>query len=233
MNMRWNGVLAITAAVCAMIGATAATAATYTETLSVNPSSLVCQTVGAQLTCLGTETFSDSTGSGPFTLVAGQSALVNVDYTSKLTVPRSMVESIALVGLFDATDASTAAPYTEDSGGSTLVGYSSPDSEALSDGLNVISPNGTYTNVIGFLAPSFGAPTAGFSFNSIDSTFAMSNPAGHLLDPNEITGAVFGYQYVLALPEPATWTMMLLGVGAIGGALRINRRKGAAILAAG
>jgi hypothetical protein len=227
---------AFAAAVCAMIGATAASAVpTYTETFSVAPSSLVCGRVGVQVTCLGVKSFSSGTGSGPFTLGAGQSALIDVDYTSTLTVPGSKVESLALVGLIDTMGSSThaAALYTEDSGGTSLVGYASPTSEPLSAGLSVISPNGTYTNVIGFLAPFFGAPTAGFSFNSIDSTFAMSYPAVHTLDPNEIIGAVFGYQYIAPAPEPGAWAMMLLGLAAIGGVFRLSQREGQVIGAEG
>jgi len=87
-----------------MIVATAARAGTYTETLSVNPSSLVRHTIEAQVTCLETKGFSGSTGSGDFTLGAGQSALISLNHTLSLTVPGSAEEGIALVGLIDSTD---------------------------------------------------------------------------------------------------------------------------------
>ncbi|HTX48579.1 MAG TPA: PEPxxWA-CTERM sorting domain-containing protein [Caulobacteraceae bacterium] len=223
IKMKRLAAIAISSVALAAFGATSAqAAATYTETLSVNPDSLTCTTVGQQVTCLGTALFSDTTGSGDFTLGAGQTAEVDVNYTSALTVPGSPSESIALVGLFDSTDAATlsAALFTDDTGSSTLVGYSSPTSELLSAGLNTNNVNNTYTDVIGFLAPSLGAPTAGFSFDSIDSTFGMNASPGHTLDPNQITGAVFGYQYTEAVPEPASWALMLVGVGALGAMLR-------------
>jgi hypothetical protein len=33
-----------------------------------------------------------------------------------------------------------------------------------------------------------------------------------------------------AVPEPASWALMLLGFGAVGGALRLNRRRGRATI---
>jgi hypothetical protein len=49
-----------------------------------------------------------------------------------------------------------------------------------------------------------------------------------------ITGAGFQYSttagtWTTAVPEPATWAMMLLGFGGIGGMLRTNRKQAAAL----
>ena len=42
-----------------------------------------------------------------------------------------------------------------------------------------------------------------------------------------------GNRFVAAVPEPASWTMMIAGFGAIGGMLRNRRRKNEALLLAG
>ena len=42
--------------------------------------------------------------------------------------------------------------------------------------------------------------------------------------PND-TISIQIYESVAAVPKPATWTMMLLGFGAVGGAARYRRRK--------
>jgi len=40
-------------------------------------------------------------------------------------------------------------------------------------------------------------------------------------------GAVIGGVSVAAVPEPASWAMLLMGIGMIGGGLRAVRRKNA------
>jgi choice-of-anchor C domain-containing protein len=46
-------------------------------------------------------------------------------------------------------------------------------------------------------------------------------------DTNTPYGAVIGGVSVAAVPEPASWTMQLLGVGVLGGALRLARKNAA------
>jgi hypothetical protein len=50
-------------------------------------------------------------------------------------------------------------------------------------------------------------------------TFASVNVGGLPSYGNELTG------FSLSVPEPATWAMMLLGLGMIGGGLRLSRRN--------
>jgi hypothetical protein len=45
-----------------------------------------------------------------------------------------------------------------------------------------------------------------------------------LSEDNSFTGAVLGDVSITAVPEPATWAMMLIGFGGLGAALRMNRR---------
>ena len=55
-------------------------------------------------------------------------------------------------------------------------------------------------------------------------------PDYYAVDGVVVTG-ITGAQ-PLGVPEPASWAMMLLGVGMIGGGLRIARRKNAMALTA-
>ena len=61
-----------------------------------------------------------------------------------------------------------------------------------------------------------------FTWNGIGPapilTFSSTDPAGNSYGP--VIGDV-----AVAIPEPASWAMMLLGVGMIGGGLRMVRRK--------
>ena len=69
-----------------------------------------------------------------------------------------------------------------------------------------------------------GAPTVG---SSGDMWYGA--PGSYVVDDSYAvaTGAVSNTLAVQfnAVPEPATWAMMLLGVGMIGGGLRMARRK--------
>ena len=73
-------------------------------------------------------------------------------------------------------------------------------------------------------------PGAGFTNQALNTnTTDMTNLA--LLNPNENFGTEPGLVYAfftrtgaVAVPEPATWAMMLLGFGAIGFAMRRRRR---------
>lgn len=62
--------------------------------------------------------------------------------------------------------------------------------------------------------------TAGSYTLQINGTYTM--PAGAVSQPSV---AATGNFSVAAVPEPATWGLMVLGFGAIGGALRTSRRK--------
>lgn len=52
------------------------------------------------------------------------------------------------------------------------------------------------------------------------------------LVPGSYTGAYGSVLRIAAVPEPATWAIMLLGVGLLGGWLRIRRRNAGLALAA-
>jgi hypothetical protein len=52
-------------------------------------------------------------------------------------------------------------------------------------------------------------------------TFQLTNP----FDPSSNSTLVISQQAVAAVPEPATWALMLLGFGFVGGALRAAKRQ--------
>ena len=114
---------------------------------------------------------------------------------------------------------------------------------------------GSLTNSVSFTATGFTALVAGFSnlpFNSLIGVFYGPNPAdpgvdtvfeigngGTFVVPTGATqlilGTVDSYQWnnnlgafsvdISAVPEPATWAMMLMGFGLVGAGVRMSRRK--------
>ncbi|MFI4966277.1 MAG: PEPxxWA-CTERM sorting domain-containing protein [Caulobacterales bacterium] len=70
----------------------------------------------------------------------------------------------------------------------------------------------TPANTDGFMTHTFSFTTTGG--NLVFTEGGPSNQQGNLLD-----------NVSLATPEPATWAMMLMGFGGIGGLLRSRRRK--------
>ena len=65
---------------------------------------------------------------------------------------------------------------------------------------------------------------------STGNNWTLSNPSSAA---SAIGIRIDGNRYVAAVPEPASWTLMIAGFGAIGGMLRTRRRKTEAFLLAG
>ena len=59
--------------------------------------------------------------------------------------------------------------------------------------------------------------------------FQFTNPGEQTLIVNGISGANAGFSGVVTfapgIPEPGVWLLMILGIGAVGGAMRYRRRK--------
>ena len=79
-------------------------------------------------------------------------------------------------------------------------------------------------------AIDLGGTVSGFAqadpFFAIDSGFLGQNPGYQLVFSDGVDNVLS------SVPEPATWTMMLVGVGMIGVGLRVARRKNALGLSA-
>jgi PEP-CTERM motif len=82
-----------------------------------------------------------------------------------------------------------------------------------------------------FTDQSIGTPP-GCNFSFCTITVAGADITTLYIDNGGVsTGWEFGVgqiSYTSAVPEPASWALMLIGVGALGGALRAGRRKVAA-----
>ena len=92
--------------------------------------------------------------------------------------------------------------------------YSTPGSGStlLSNVLTVGDYGSSGTNVFNFLTPYTGSITFGVS-NDLDQALNSRLTVSNLIGT---TGAV---------PEPATWALMILGFGAVAGAMRQRRAK--------
>ncbi len=97
------------------------------------------------------------------------------------------------------------------------------DDAYLSIGGNVLGTASVATvgdyGTTGWLNFSFVAPTAGSYLLQLGVRNVLDNaaPSYALLDNVRVNGALAG------VPEPATWALMILGFGAVGGAMRRRR----------
>jgi hypothetical protein len=152
-------------------------------------------------------------GLTPLTLVQGDVVRATVQLNQTLTVPATSEMFIGF-NLFQGNGAvspilpvSTSGTMTFNPGGMGQIG---PVSTAC----------GNCIASIAFL----GASNA-VSFGSLYTEFTIDT----LTDPSFlIDGASVSYQLrdpISAVPEPATWAMMIFGFGLVGGAMRVRRRN--------
>ena len=100
------------------------------------------------------------------------------------------------------------------------------------DGLFYNFSAGPGAALVYFQTTSSGTPTNQFCMSNGDNCFSpLTSGISLLVDGHEATIPLTGVVRIgtlVAVPEPATWAMMLLGFAGLGGALRRRRRAPAA-----
>jgi uncharacterized membrane protein len=93
---------------------------------------------------------------------------------------------------------------------------------------------GAASNVSASIVGLGGNPFSVAPGNISSTTFNLSPNTGYTLAVTSAGNTTFGANLVAvsAAPEPATWALMVFGIGAIGVAMRRSRRASAAALAA-
>jgi hypothetical protein len=215
--------LAATCFGAAMLAAAGAASATnYFESISANPADFTCTVAGGLQTCGAYTVFENpqpvgganqyNGGSGIFFANAGDTVTVRINYSSTLHVPTSSTVSLVYVDLYAyvPTDGTSYLPEKLSDVTSILTNYNGPADPYLFYQSTEYSASAGHH----FDAGSIGA----FSIDGITSGFDILQG-----NPDEIVLAAYGYQ--VGVPEPATWAMMLLGFGGVGGALRTRRGR--------
>jgi hypothetical protein len=95
----------------------------------------------------------------------------------------------------------------------------------------LLSGNQFIVNVPVSLLPSTGVAPANYGFNIWPRFGSTVTGNGQISDFAPENALLTTAGVVAAVPEPATWLMMLLGSGLIGSAMRIGRRRPIAQLA--
>ena len=228
------------AAVVGMLAATGAQAAPATITWLAptndtgNPSDVIkwgkvveTATAGSTVVLNGV-TFDGLTSSPPGTLTFGTSPLtvdgmgtVTGAYSNP-TFANADYNTLLSVGAYEAS------PFTATVSLNGLTAGQKYDVQ-LFEGFwnNNWATNFTAGNTSGnvnLTGPNQGVGASSVPQNIIGSfTATGSSEVISLGSPTQYV--IFDAAQVLAVPEPATWAMMLLGVGMIGGGLRLARRK--------
>jgi hypothetical protein len=188
--------------------------------------SVACAATADAATTLAYDyTFTGSVSGAPFT------AQVVVDETNgNADRGTGTISGGGLTGTQDLTLVTLLSPGVENDGGG-LLGYRSNDGTDWFDADTVvpIDANG----LIFAMGPAPG-PTVGFGTSQQFDVYAGCSGfcAGFFGSASSVAPAYYSYSIpvaeslaITAVPEPATWAMMLMGVGAVGSAMRGQRKK--------
>lgn len=156
----------------------------------------------------------------PFILEEGDIIELTLTLASGFLVPGSN-EQLFGVNFFRSDGGEpiiTAGPFETTVSGSTLFSYSL-GSTGLSNTIQGGACGNCLTSIMGQI------PGNSFIFDRLVLTQTIDRLGG----PYEVNTASFSYQLrdigVGGVPEPATWAMMILGFGVVGGAMRGRRNR--------
>ncbi|HEY2048099.1 MAG TPA: PEPxxWA-CTERM sorting domain-containing protein [Caulobacteraceae bacterium] len=214
----------------AIATADGAEAATYTETISDNPSTFICSTGDDLKTCYGyifmfppspTGTGTLISGSGAFYAKTGDTVDIDLRYSSPLYVPKGTgigpatsdnhPYDVAFALLYEWNGSQFNISTGPSSSVSSIIGYVGPSDLTSSD------KNHRYIGGFVGFGGSFLTPVAPFSITGLDSTITVLTG-----DANPVYEVAYGYQ--ITVPEPASWAVLLVGLSIVGAALRTRRR---------
>ncbi len=163
------------------------------------------------------------TGTGlPFTVAAGDEIQVNLTLDGPFTVPGASGNQFFGVNFIN-------------SGGANPTFLPSPPEPEATTG--TISFSGGTGAALGSLGTNCGncltallgrGPAGGFTFTGLYADTFVGDPT--LAAPFTVDDVTISYQVNSAVPEPATWAMMLAGLAGVGMVLRSRRSKAARTL---
>lgn len=202
-------------AAAALVFAAPSSATTIVLNLTANPANTTTNTF-----TIGNSTYNTANLNfdpfDPFTVAEGDVIQATITFTSGFTVPASNEQLFGVNFLGVTTDSPPG--YSNNEGpnneGTAVFGYSGGPT-----GLATDTQSGSCSNCLTSIMGQI--PGNSFTFDSISLVETITS----LNAPFTIGSGSFSYQLreVSAVPEPATWTMMIGGFGIVGGALRRRR----------
>jgi hypothetical protein len=150
----------------------------------------------------------DLQGMTPLTLAAGDDVQASITFDQSITVPTALAGNFVRLYLFPSNPVSTT---TGTSGTTDLFDMGSP---VLGGASGSGSGSGFVFNVL------FNPTGPTFAFDTMQSNFTITDLSDPTLDVD-----LASFDYVLrtplpAIPEPASWAMMIAGFAAVGAGLR-------------
>lgn len=194
-----------------------ARAAVYTYDFTYNTTTPTCAISGGVRNCYEFQVLPEGTfGNG------GDQFNVNVHLSGSATliVPGSRKSNFFFVDLFDSKWGQGGTQTDIAKGTITPFGFSGPGYPLGAPGIPLtLSNNHFFSSLLGFCC-GYHSPNSGWSITGADATLNLQNS-----DPNPLTFILVGT--AVAVPEPATWSLMLAGLAGLGGALRLSRKQAA------
>ena len=143
---------------------------------------------------------------------------VHVSGSPTLIVPGSRTSNLFYVALFDSKWNQGGTQIDIAKGTITPFGFSGPGYPLGGPFIPLtVSGNHDYPSFLGFCC-GYHEPNSGWSITGAAARLDLQNS-----DPNPLVFILVGTQ--VAVPEPATWSLVLTGLAGLGGALRLSRKR--------